>query len=108
MTNFDEREKGFESKFAHEEEIAFKINARRNKLLGLWAAEKLGKTGEEASEYAKDIVLVDFESAGDGDVIGKLVKDFQSAGLSISEEEVNKEIGRLFPLAREQITGQKD
>ena len=105
MTNFDEREKGFERKYAHDEELAFKTNARRNKLLGLWAAEKLGKTGDEAAGYAKDVVLVDFECEGDSDVIGKLLNDLRNAGIAITEEEITHEMQRLLPIARKQIIG---
>jgi hypothetical protein len=105
MTNLDDRGKGLENKYAHDEEIAFKINARRNKLLGLWAAEKLGKTGEEAAQYAKDVVIADFESAGNDDVIGKLMKDFYDAEITVSEAEINAEMERLLPIAHSQITG---
>ena len=72
MTTFDKREEGFEKKFAHDEELRFKATARRNKLLGLWAAEKLGITGDEADAYAKEVVMADFEEAGDDDVFRKV------------------------------------
>ena len=105
MASFDEREKGFERKFAHDEELSFKANALRNKMLGLWAAQKLGKTGEEAAEYAKDTVLVDFEAEGDDDVIGKLLKDFYNAEIPITEAEITAEMERLLPIAQKQIAG---
>ena len=105
MTSFDDREKGFERKYAHDEELSFKANALRNKMLGLWAAEKLGKTGEEATQYAKDIVLVDFEGEGDDDVIGKLLKDFFNAEIAITEAEINAEMERLLPIAYKKISG---
>src|SRR5262245_15096318 len=76
MTTFDKREEGFEKKFAMDEELRFKANARRNKLLGLWAAEKLGITGPAADAYSKEVVVADFEEAGDDDVFRKLRKDF--------------------------------
>ena len=81
MSDFSDREKGFERKFALDEELRFKAMARRNKLLGLWAAEKLGKTGEAAEAYAKEVVAADFEEAGDGDVLRKLKTDFDAAGM---------------------------
>jgi hypothetical protein len=99
MSTFDDREKGFERKYAHDEELAFKTNARRNKLLGLWAAKKLGKSDEIAEQYAKDVVMADFESSGDNDVIEKLLKDFT--------QEIQAEMERLLPIAREQIEGAK-
>src|SRR5918911_909336 len=80
MTTFDKREEGFEKKFAHDEELRFKANARRNKLLGLWAAEKLGLSGAEADAYAKEVVAADFEEAGDKDVQNKVVKDLAAKG----------------------------
>lgn len=105
MTSFDEREKGFERKYAHDGELTFKATARRNKLVGLWAAEKLGKIGEDAAQYAKDVVLVDFEEEGDNDVISKLLKDFHDAEVSISEKEIRAEMERQFIVAKEQVFG---
>ena len=75
MSNFKDRERAFENKYAHDEEMAFKAIARRNKLLGLWAAELMGKTGNEAVEYAKTVVLADFEEAGHEDVVRKVAAD---------------------------------
>jgi len=105
MTTFNNREKGFESKFAHDEELNFKAGARRNKLLGLWAAGKLGKTGAEAEQYAKDVVLSDFE--GSGDVVEKLLKDFGHADIKITAKEIHAEMERLLPVARSQVIGDK-
>lgn len=100
MTTFDQRDKNFENKFAHDEEIAFKIHARRNKLLGLWAAEKLGKTGADAEAYAKEVVLVEFENSNN-DITAKLLKDL--GGKGISERDIRLEMERLLPVARQQI-----
>jgi len=107
MTTFNDREKGFETKFAHDEELNFKSIARRNKLLGLWAAEKLAITGDDATQYAKDVVIADFESSGDDDVIGKLLKDFADANITISASDIQKEMQRLLPIARDEIMGEK-
>lgn len=107
MTTLNDREKGYETKFAKDEELNFKAGARRNKLLGLWAAEKLGKTGPDAEQYAKEVVLSDFESDGDGDVIAKLEKDFGAAKLAISAAEIRAEMERLLPIARAQVLGDK-
>ena len=81
MTSFDNRKDAFESKFAHDEALQFKAMARRNKLLGLWAAEKLGKSGPDADAYAKSVVLADFEEAGDDDVMRKVKADFTAASV---------------------------
>ena len=82
MTTFDKREEGFEKKFAHDEELRFKANARRNKMLGLWAAEKLGISGDAANAYAKEVVMADFEEGGDHDVFKKVRKDFDAKGVA--------------------------
>ncbi len=105
MSSFDDREKGFENKYAHDEELAFKANARRNKLLGLWAAEKLGKTGADAEQYAKDVVASDFESIGSDDVVEKLMKDFTHAGVALTAAEIHAQMEMLLPIARKQIEG---
>ena len=81
MSGFDRREEGFEKKFAHDEELLFKASARRNKMLGLWAAEKLGKTGADADAYAKSVVVADLEEAGDDDVFRKIKKDLEAGGV---------------------------
>lgn len=103
MTTFDKREEGFEKKFALDEEQKFKAEARRNKLLGLWAAEKLGKSGADAEAYAKEVVASDFEEAGDSDVLRKLVADFGAKGVSISEPEIRAKMGELMALAAAQV-----
>ena len=87
MTTFDKREEGFEKKFALDEEQKFKAMARRNRLLGLWAADKLGVSGEEANAYAKDVVAADFEEAGDNDVLQKVLKDLTAKGNVVTEAE---------------------
>lgn len=99
MTTFDKREEGFERKFAHDEETRFKAMARRNKMLGLWAAEKLGKTGQDAQDYAKAVVLSDFEEAGDDDVFRKVKGDFDAAGLSIGETQIRSTMDELLARA---------
>jgi hypothetical protein len=106
MTTFNEREKGFEQKYKHDQELQFKVNARRNKLLGLWAAERMGLTGADAEAYAKEVVQADFEKPGDADVVAKVVKDLSAKGEPVTELEVTKELGRLLAVAKEQIMKQ--
>jgi hypothetical protein len=103
MTTFDEREKGFESKYKRDQELQFKVMARRNKLLGLWAAERMGVTGADAETYAKEVVVSDFERPGDDDVKEKVHGDLAAKGLDLSESDVRKEMERLLDVAREQI-----
>ena len=103
MTTFDKREEGFEKKFAHDEELRFKANARRNKLLGLWAAEKLGLSGAAADAYAKEVVVADFEEAGDDDVFRKVRKDFDAKGVAQSDQDIRKTMVDLMAQAIEQI-----
>ena len=103
MTTFDKREEGFEKKFAHDEELRFKANARRNKLLGLWAAEKMGVSGSAAEAYAKEVVVADFEEAGDDDVFRKVRKDFDAKGVGQSDQDIRKAMVDLMALAVEQI-----
>lgn len=107
MTTFDKREDAFEKKFAHDEELRFKAVARRNKMLGLWAAEKLGKSGADADAYAKQVVLADFEEAGDDDVFRKVKADLGAAGLSVTDGQIRGAMEDLLRAALEQIrTGQ--
>jgi hypothetical protein len=103
MTTFDKREEGFEKQFAHDEELRFKANARRNKLLGLWAAEKLGKSGADADAYAKEVVMADFEEAGDNDVFKKIRKDFDAKGVDQSDHQIRRTMDELMAAAIAQI-----
>lgn len=108
MTTFNKREEGFEKKFAHDEELRFKATARRNKYLGLWAAEKLGLSGEEADAYAKTVVLADFEEPGEDDVYRKVRADFDAKGLSaISEQDIRHAMNELLAKAVEEIKSGK-
>ncbi len=105
MTNFNEREKGFESKFKRDEESRFKVTVRRNKLLGLWAAEKMGLSGDAADTYAKDVVKADFEEPGDDDVLRKVLGDLQAKGVETSEHLIRRHMDDLMTTAADQITG---
>lgn len=100
MTTFDDRQKAFESKYAHDAEIQFKVDARRNKLLGLWAAELMGKTGEDADAYAREVIKSDFAEAGDEDVFRKVAGD---VGDLATEVELRAKMAELLALARDQI-----
>jgi hypothetical protein len=99
MTTFDKREEGFEKQFAHDEELRFKANARRNKLLGLWAAAKLGLAGAEADAYAKEVVVADFEEAGDDDVFRKVRRDFDAKGVTESDHQIRRTMDELMAQA---------
>ncbi|MGB2593401.1 MAG: DUF1476 domain-containing protein [Pseudolabrys sp.] len=99
-TTFDKREEGFEKQFAHDEELRFKAMARRNKLLGLWAAGILGKSGRDAEAYAKEVVMADFES-GDKDVAHKIIKDLEPKG--ITEQQIRLQMTELLTQAVAQI-----
>ncbi len=103
MTTFDDREKGFESKFALDQAQEFKAVARRNKLLGLWAAEKMGLSPESAEDYAKAVVRADFEQPGEEDVFRKIAGDFKGSGLNVSEGEIRSKMDELAATARDQI-----
>ena len=103
MTTFDDREKGFESKFALDQEQEFKAMARRNKLLGLWAAEKMELGADSAEEYAKAVVRADFEQPGEEDVFRKIAGDFKASGLTVSEGEIRSKMDELGSIARDQI-----
>ena len=103
MANMKDREEGFERKFAHDEELRFKAMARRNRLLGHWAAEKLGKSGDEADAYAKEVVMADFEEAGDEDVFRKLRADFDGAGVTVSDHQIRRTMEELLHQAIEQV-----
>jgi hypothetical protein len=103
MTQFDERERAFESKFAHDEEMKFRIIARRNRLLGEWAARRMGLSEAESEAYARDVVRSDFEEAGEHDVIRKVLGDLSAAGVELEEEEVRKALRNKEIDARRQI-----
>src|SRR5665213_72727 len=103
MTTFDKREDGFEKKFAHDEELQFKAKARRNKLLGVWAAGKMGLSGVDADVYAKDVVMSDFEEAGDHDIFRKIRKDFDAKKIAASDQEIRSIMADLMAKAVEQI-----
>ncbi|MEH2533024.1 MULTISPECIES: DUF1476 domain-containing protein [Bradyrhizobium] len=103
MTTFDKREEGFEKKFALDEEQKFKAEVRRNKLLGLWAAEKLGLSGDAATAYSKEVVAADFEQAGDKDVQDKVVKDLTAKGVAVTAQEVRIKMDELIAVAAAQV-----
>ncbi len=103
MTQFNDRKNAFESKFAHDEELNFKANARRNKLLGLWAAELMGVSGAEAEAYAKEVVIADLEEVGEEDVYRKVKGDLDAKGLGISEHRVRKAMADFMEDAKRQI-----
>src|SRR5215207_8950663 len=103
MTTFDDRKDTFERKFAHDEELRFKATARRNKLLGLWAADKLGKSGAEAEAYAKSVVMADFQEAGDGDVTRKVKSDLEAGGVAITEGEIKSRMVELMEKAIDDV-----
>ena len=98
-TTFDKREEGFEKQFAHDEELNFKAIARRNKMLGLWVAEKVGLSGAEAENYARSIVLAEFEQGGDSAVIAKIRKDLEAKGVSQSEHQISRTMTELLAKA---------
>jgi hypothetical protein len=99
MTTFDKREDAFEKQFAHDEELKFKATARRNKLLGLWAAEKLGLSGAEAERYAHSVVMADFEEPGDHDALRKIRKDFDAKGVAQSDHQISRTMTELMAKA---------
>ena len=103
MTTFDQRKDAYENKFAHDEELRFKATARRNKLLGLWAAEKLGKSGADAEAYAKEVVIADMQEAGDHDVFRKVRADFDAAGVDQSDHQIRRTMDELMAVAVEQV-----
>ncbi|BDW99836.1 DUF1476 domain-containing protein [Maricaulis maris] len=103
MSGINDREKGFENKFAHEQENEFKATARRNKLLGLWAAGLMGIDGAEADAYAKSVVIADFEEAGDDDVFRKVRADLDAKNVELSDHLLRKQMDDLMETALEQI-----
>ena len=103
MAQFDDRKKAFEDKFAHDKDVQFKVNARRNKLLGLWAAEQMGLTGDAAQKYAKSVIESDFEEAGDEDVFKKVAADFKAKKVDLSDHRLRKRMDELLAEARDQV-----
>jgi hypothetical protein len=103
MTTFDKREEGFEKKFALDEELKFKAEARRNKLLGLWVAGKLGMADDAATAYAREVVAADFEEAGDRDVVHKVMRDLAAKGETITESELGAKMNELMAQAIVQV-----
>lgn len=103
MSGFDKRREGYESKFAHDQDLKFKATARRNKLLGLWAAEKMGITAEAADAYAKEVIKTDFEEVGEEDVFRKIRKDFDAKGVTESDHQIRREMDELMAKAVEQV-----
>jgi hypothetical protein len=103
MSKFDEREKDFEARFKHDQELAFKVTARRNKLLGLWAAHQLGLTGEAADTYAKEVVAADFTRPGDSDVIEKVAADLAAKGIKVETNAIADALRRFAEEAKTQV-----
>ena len=103
MTQFDDRERAFEAKFSHDEDMKFRVIARRNRLLGEWAARQMGLNEAETESYAKDVIRADFEEAGDVDVIRKVLGDLTAAGVDCDEETIREALGHKDVEARRQI-----
>lgn len=103
MSTFDDREKGFERKFVHDQELEFKALARRNKLLGLWVAEQMGLKGADADTYAKEVVKADFEEAGHEDVFRKVRRDLDAKGIDVSDHRIRRQMEDLLVEARRQV-----
>ncbi len=106
MTTFDDRKDTAEKKFAHDAELKFKIVARRNKLLGLWAADLMGISGAAAENYAKEVVVSDFDEPGDEDVFRKVFDDFKANNINKSEHQVRRQMEELLETARDQVTSE--
>lgn len=107
MSSFDKRQEGFEGKFAHDAELEFKATARRNKLLGMWAAEKFGLSGDDAEAYAKTVVIADLEEPGEEDVFRKLRGDFDSRNVEQSDHQIRREMNDFMTVAIKQIESGK-
>jgi hypothetical protein len=103
MSGFDDRKRGEEARFAHDAELRFKAEARRNKLLGLWAAEQMGLSDEHARDYAASVVAADFEEAGDEDVFRKISADIKAKGASVSDDMIREKMAQLVAVARQQV-----
>ncbi|TQV80721.1 DUF1476 domain-containing protein [Denitrobaculum tricleocarpae] len=103
MSTFSEREKAFEDKYKHDQELQFKVEARRNKLVGLWAAEQMGLSGGDADAYAKEVVMADMEEPGDDDVKRKILADFSEKSVNISAHQLDKKMEEMIAAAKEQV-----
>ena len=103
MTTFDDREKAFEDKYKHDQELQFKVGVRRNKLLGLWLAELLGLEGADAEAYAKEVVSADFEEPGEEDLVRKVMGDLAAKNVELSDHRLRKKMDELIAVAKEQI-----
>ncbi len=103
MTTFDQREKVFEDKYKHDQELQFKVEMRRNKLLGLWAAELLGLTGDEANAYAREVVASDMEEPGDADLVRKVMGDFAAKDIEMSEHRLRVKLEEILGVAKQQV-----
>lgn len=104
MTTFNERKKAEEAKYQHDQEFRFRVKVRRNKLLGLWAAEKMGLSEAEAEGYARDVVQSDFQRPGDSDVLEKVLADLRAQNVEMDEHRVRRQMERLLEVAREQVS----
>ena len=103
MTTFSDREKAFEDKYKHDQELQFKVEVRRNKLLGIWVAEMIGLEGADAEAYAKEVVASDFEEPGDDDVVRKVMGDLEAKGQEMTEHRLRKKMGELLLEAKQQV-----
>ncbi len=103
MTTFNDREKDFEAKFKHDEELKFKVTVRRNKLLGLWVGEKLGLDEGAAEAYAREVIEADFEEPGEEDVVRKIMADIEAKGADVSDYQLRKKMDELMAVARQQL-----
>lgn len=103
MTTFDDRERAFEEKFKHDQDLQFRVENRRNKLLGLWIAEMLGKTGADAEDYAKEVVIADFDEPGIEDVVRKVTADLESHSVELSDHRLRKKFDELMDVAKKQV-----
>jgi hypothetical protein len=106
MTGFDDREKAFENKYKHDQELKFKVNARRNKLLGEWAGRQFGLSGDELDAYAKSVVMADFDRPGDDDVLQKVAADCKARGLAVTDGVIRAEMDKLLEVAKQQLLSQ--
>jgi hypothetical protein len=103
MTTFDDREKAFEDKYKHDQDLQFRVEVRRNKLLGLWAADLVGRAGDDAEAYAKEVVTADFDEPGDADLVAKVLGDLEAAGVEMSEHRLRKKMEELVDEAKQQV-----